>query len=90
MTTPRQPDNFSYPPRGLSRVEACRYLGIGGTLFDTLIAEGRLPKPKRIATKPVWDRIALDAAFNDLPEDGRSGLDNMIDMARKRQRLRDR
>jgi len=89
MTTPT-PDHFSYPPRGLSRVEACRYLGIGTTLFDTLIAEGKLPKPKRLASKPIWDRIALDAAFNDLPEDGRSGLDQMLDMARKRQRLRDR
>lgn len=77
-------DPISYPPRGLSKVEACRYLGIGSTLFDQLIAEGKLPKPKRIASRVIWDRIALDVAFNDMPEDGKSGLDSMLDMARKR------
>ncbi|NEI52667.1 hypothetical protein GR217_34175 [Rhizobium leguminosarum] len=89
MTAPR-PDNYSYPPRGLSRVDACRYLGIGGTLFDQLVSEGKLPKAKRLAGRVIWDRVALDLAFGDMPEDGRSGLENMLDMARKRAKLREK
>lgn len=65
-------DSFAYPPRGLSRTEAARYLGIGTTLFDELVVEGKLPKPKMVKTRTVWDRNALDLAFEELPEQGRS------------------
>ena len=59
----------SLPPRGLSRVQAAAYIGIGVTLFDQLIADGRMPKPKRINARTVWDREQLDAAFAALPDD---------------------
>jgi hypothetical protein len=36
-----------------------------------MVADRRMPRPKRINSRIVWDRLALDAAFNDLPEDGR-------------------
>lgn len=40
-------------------------------MFDEMVADGRMPKPKRINTKPVWDRDAIDLAFENLPdEDG--------------------
>jgi hypothetical protein len=29
-----------------------------------------MPKPKRINSRRVWDRIALDGAFAALPSDG--------------------
>lgn len=95
---PISPKRKKAPPRPKPRQgslqrrphDACRYLGIGGTLFDQLVSEGKLPKAKRLAGRVIWDRIALDLAFGDMPEDGRSGLDNMLDMARKRAKLRDR
>lgn len=62
-------DPYAYPPRGLSREEAARWIGIGTTKFDELVANGRMPRPKRIDGRVVWDRIALDAAFSDLPDD---------------------
>jgi len=62
-------DPYAYPPRGLSREEAARWIGIGTTKFDELVASGRMPRPKRIDGRVIWDRIALDAAFSDLPED---------------------
>lgn len=58
------------PPRGLSRVEAARYVGISPTLFDRMIAERRMPGPKRLGGRTVWDRHQLDAAFAALPDDG--------------------
>lgn len=57
-----------YPPRGLSRVEAARYIGVGTTLFDQLVEDGRMPMPKLINSRKVWDRHRLDAAFDDLPQ----------------------
>ena len=41
-------DSLTYPPRGLNREEAARYVGIGTSLFDRLVEEGRMPKPKHI------------------------------------------
>ena len=50
-------------PRGLSRFEAAAYIGISPTLFDEMVADGRMPKPKRINARTVWDRYQLDSAF---------------------------
>ncbi len=71
----KKPDAFAYPPRGLSREEAARYIGVGSTKFDEMVNDRRMPRPKRVDGRVVWDRISLDAAFSDLPSDG----DNMID-----------
>jgi excisionase family DNA binding protein len=61
---------LSLPPRGLSRVEAARYVGISPTTFDELIKEGLMPGPKRLRGRTVWDRKALDEAFESLPTEG--------------------
>lgn len=56
-------------PRGLSRVEAAAYVGIGATKFDELVGDGRMPKPKKIDGRRVWDRHQLDFAFAALPDE---------------------
>lgn len=57
------------PPtrRGLSRVEAAEYIGIGASKFDTMIEDGRMPKPKKIDGRRIWDVRALDRFFDLLP-----------------------
>jgi len=55
--------------RGLSRVEAAIYIGVGVTKFDQLVAAGLMPKPKRIGGRLVWDIVALDIAFDRLPDE---------------------
>lgn len=67
-------DTLSYPPRGLCREEAARYIGVGLTKFDEMVADRRMPRPKRVDGRVLWDRIGLDAAFTDLPDAG-----NVID-----------
>lgn len=62
-------DVLPLPPRGLSREEAARYVGISATKFDQLVADGRMPAPKRIDARKVWDRMSLDLAFSALPDD---------------------
>ena len=56
----------SLPPRGLSREEAAAYIGISVGKFDQMIKDGRMPKPIRIDGRKVWDRRALDNAFDVL------------------------
>jgi predicted DNA-binding transcriptional regulator AlpA len=60
-------DHRPYPPRGLSREEAARYVGIGVTLFDQMVDDGRMPRPRTLNSRVIWDRLELDDAFNDLP-----------------------
>jgi predicted DNA-binding transcriptional regulator AlpA len=55
--------------RGLSRVQAAGYVGVSPSLFDQMVADGRMPRPKRINARTVWDRVQLDAAFAALPPD---------------------
>lgn len=71
-------DSISYPPRGLSREEASRYIGVSPTKFDQLVADRRMPKPKRLDGRVLWDRIALDAAFSDLPDEKVNRIDALL------------
>ena len=52
--------------RGLSRIEAAAYVGLGVTFFDQKVREGVLPKPLKIGKRKLWDRRELDAAFDKL------------------------
>lgn len=59
---------LSLPPRGLSREQAAAYVGVSSSLFDMLIKDGRMPGPKRINSRVIWDRLKLDAAFEALAD----------------------
>ena len=56
-------------PRGLSRSEAAAYIGVSPSLFDELVKDGRMPPPKRINSRVIWDRNKLDAAFDRILDD---------------------
>lgn len=77
-------DPFSYPPRGMSRTAAARYVGVGATKFDEMVKSGHMPKPKRIGSRTVWDRWAIDNAFSDLPD---TGTENYFDRAVSGERI---
>jgi predicted DNA-binding transcriptional regulator AlpA len=68
-------------PRGLSRIDAAAYIGIGTTLFDQLVVSGEMPKPFRIRGRVLWDRRRLDAAIDDLQDAG-SARDSVWDNPR--------
>ena len=55
-------------PRGLDREEAAAYVGVGVTLFDEMVGDGRMPKPKVINSRRVWDVRKLDKCFDALPD----------------------
>jgi hypothetical protein len=35
-----------------------------------MVKDGRMPPPKKINARKVWDRQKLDQAFEALPDDG--------------------
>lgn len=72
-------DPIAYPPRGMSRDEAARYVGVGSTLFDQMVGDGRMPRPTRIGKRVIFDRLRIDAAFADLAD--RDTRENAIDRA---------
>jgi hypothetical protein len=58
---------------------AAQYIGVSPSLFDQMVSDGRMPKPKPkpINSRMVWDRWELDGAFSALPhKDAAAGADN--------------
>lgn len=49
------------------------YVGVGSTKFDEMVQDGRMPKPKRIDGRKLWDVRSLDLAFDALPDDDSGG-----------------
>jgi hypothetical protein len=58
---------LNYLPRGLIKKWSAVYVGVGSTLFDEMVDDGRMPQPRIINSKEVWDTQELDFAFDDLP-----------------------
>lgn len=75
MTARKLQDDLAYPPRAMKAERAAAYLDMSRSKFLELVGQGRLPKPKIIDGVRVWDRLAIDAAFNDFPD--RSGGDSV-------------
>jgi predicted DNA-binding transcriptional regulator AlpA len=67
-------------PRGLSRDQSAAYVGVGATKFDEMVTDGRMPKPVHIDGRVVWDRYALDQAFEEL---GREDDVNELEKAKQ-------
>jgi hypothetical protein len=62
-------------PRLVARADAAHYVGVGTTLFDELVRQGMMPRPKAIGTRRLWDLRELDKAIDELPEAGTSVQD---------------
>lgn len=58
----------SLPPRGLSRPQAAAYVGVSVGTFNEMVGDGRMPQPKVVNSRLIWDRLAIDQAFYALPD----------------------
>jgi excisionase family DNA binding protein len=58
----------AYPPRAMRADQAAAYLAMSRSTFLQLVADGTMPKPTRIGGMVMWDRLALDLAFDELSE----------------------
>jgi len=69
-------------------------VGVSASLFDEMVADGRMPSPREINRRRVWDRLQIDAAFDDLPggADAESETDStrprMIDLFERPERVK--
>lgn len=59
----------SLAPVGVGRETAAQFIGVSAVKFDQLVRDGRMPAPKRIDGRKVWDRRALEVHFEALPDD---------------------
>jgi hypothetical protein len=82
--TPARPrPALSLCPRGISRIEAAAYVGVSPSKFDEMVRDHRMPSPKRIDCRKVWDLRDLDLAFDALPyEDAPAGSTTWDDFRR--------
>jgi excisionase family DNA binding protein len=60
---------FGIVPRGLPLQAAAAYVGVTEATFNSLVRDGRMPRPLTLGREQVWDRVALDAAFDGLSGD---------------------
>lgn len=44
-----------------------------------MVSDKRMPRPKRIDGRRVWDKVALDEAFAALPNEGETAAGSSLD-----------
>lgn len=66
-------------PLGLNREQSAFHIGVGTTLFDEMVADGRMPRPRVVNSRRVWSRPELELAFEELPVDGEPAAFNPWD-----------
>ena len=58
-------------PRLVGRNAAAAYVSVAPNTFDTMVREGRMPKPRVLSPgRKAWDIRLLDEAIDGLPLDG--------------------
>jgi hypothetical protein len=55
---------------GLGEPEAAAAIGISVSKFRTLVRDNRMPRPRRVDGRAVWDVDELRIAFKSLPHAG--------------------
>ena len=59
---------LNLPPAALSRTEAAAFCGVSPSLFDEMVADGRMPQPKVANARRLWLKARLDSALAALPD----------------------
>ncbi|BBB97666.1 hypothetical protein BE61_31000 [Bradyrhizobium elkanii USDA 61] len=63
-------------PRLIGRNAAAAYVSLAPNTFDSLVRDGRMPKPRILTSgRKAWDVRLLDLAVDELPLDGEDILD---------------
>jgi excisionase family DNA binding protein len=56
--------------RGFSEMEAAGYLSLSPSFFRQLVIANKMPRPRLIGTRRVFDIDELDTAFKAMPREG--------------------
>jgi hypothetical protein len=78
-------DNLAYPPRAFRADRAAAYLSVSTTKFLEWVEQGKMPKGAHIDGVVLWDRLALDLAFDAVQADSDrpNGFDAIVDQVRR-------
>lgn len=67
---------------GLGEIEAAAAIGVSASKFRMLVKDRRMPSPRRLDGRNIWDVDELRAAFKALPHEGETeGADSWADVA---------
>lgn len=55
---------------GLGEIEAAAAIGVSQTTFREMVEDGRMPRPRMIGHRKLFDVDELRASFKSLPRDG--------------------
>ena len=61
-------DSLAYPPRAMRADRAAAYLSMSTSMFLRLVDEGLMPQATKIRDMATWDRLDLDAAYDNLKD----------------------
>jgi hypothetical protein len=82
LTTRREVMPFLPVVFGLAELEAAAAVGISASKFRSLVGERRMPSPRRLDGRNIWDVDELRAAFKALPhEDEGEKANSWADLA---------
>jgi hypothetical protein len=56
--------------RGLDENEAAIYLSLSPSFFRKLVGQRKMPRPRVVGERRIWDVEELDLAFKALPREG--------------------
>jgi predicted DNA-binding transcriptional regulator AlpA len=62
-------DGLAYPPRAMRADRAAAYLSMSQSAFLRLVEEKLMPEPVKIKGMTTWDRLELDAAYDNFKND---------------------
>jgi len=83
-------DSLAYPPRAMRLEKAAAYLSVSPSTFLQWVEEGKMPQPTRINGVVLWDRLALDVAFEAMgavdEERGQNSFDKIVTASRQKRR----
>ncbi|MEH2472627.1 putative DNA-binding transcriptional regulator AlpA [Nitrobacteraceae bacterium AZCC 2161] len=65
---------YIYEARGRNREQAAAHVGVGATKFDEMVRDERMPQPREIDGRVVWDVYELDEYFDRLPRRGQKNV----------------
>lgn len=75
---------FDYLPPGVipfavSREAAAALIGVSAGFFDKLVKDGRMPPPRNIDGRVLWDSDEVRAALRAIPRRGQAAVRNPWD-----------
>jgi predicted DNA-binding transcriptional regulator AlpA len=65
MAARKLADDLCYPPKAMRASRAAAYLGMSQSAFLRLVEEKLMPEPVKIKGMTTWDRLELDAAYDN-------------------------